>query len=83
MSPGGSGSASRARLPGLGVMNPAKRKASAPAQLPPWLLALVPSGQVASVQVVTGSYDLAQSYAGDKRPVSERVRATCPVARRA
>lgn len=37
-------------LPGLGVMKPAKRKASALTQLPPCVLAPVPSGQVASVQ---------------------------------
>jgi hypothetical protein len=41
-----------------------------------------PLTQVVSVQVVTGSFDLDRYYAGDKDPLSERVRATCPVARR-
>jgi hypothetical protein len=42
-----------------------------------------PLTQVASVQVMTGSFDLDRYYAGDKNPLSEQVRATCPVARRA
>ncbi|MFN0070899.1 MAG: hypothetical protein ACKVVP_05350 [Chloroflexota bacterium] len=37
--------------------------------------------RIASVKIVTGTYDLAQYFSGNKRPVSERDRATCLVAR--
>jgi hypothetical protein len=39
--------------------------------------------RIAWVQVVTGQYELGQYYSGDKAPLSERVRAYCPVVRRA
>jgi len=39
--------------------------------------------RILSVQVVTGRYDLSQYYSGNKRPVSERIEASCPVVRRA
>lgn len=41
-----------------------------------------PLAGIESVQVVTGSYDLGQYYTDNTRPLSERVRASCQVARR-
>ena len=37
--------------------------------------------EVATVQVVTGKYRLADYFGGNKEPLSERVRASCPVRR--
>jgi hypothetical protein len=38
---------------------------------------------IVTVQIVTGAYEFAKYFVGDKRPVSEVVRASCPIADRA
>ena len=42
-----------------------------------------PTTEIVTVQIVTGAYEFAKYFVGDKRPVSELVRASCPVSYRA
>ena len=42
-----------------------------------------PYTEIVTVQVVTGAYEFAKYFVGDKRPLSEVVRASCPIADRA
>jgi len=41
-----------------------------------------PYREIVTVQIVTGAYEFAKYFVGDKRPVSELVRASCPVSDR-
>jgi hypothetical protein len=40
-----------------------------------------PYAEIVTVQIVTGTYRFADYFAGNKTPLSERVRASCPVPR--